>query len=107
MPNDSSSGCATETSIRRDAPLLLINSPCLPCDVSVRGADGLPRQQLSQKLTGVAVLDLRDLLRRALRDNHAAGIAPLGAQVDDVIGNLNDIRVVLDDQHRVPLIDQR
>ena len=37
----------------------------------------------------------------AFGDNFAAGIAAFGAEVDQPIGALHDVEVVLDDQHRV------
>ena len=36
----------------------------------------------------------------------AAGVAALGTEIDDVIGSLNHIEMVLDEQHRMPGIDQ-
>ena len=37
---------------------------------------------------------------------HAAGIAALGTQVDDPIGGADHVEVVLDDEERVPGLDQ-
>src|SRR5690606_4754672 len=59
-----------------------------------------------QKLTGVGTLHPRDLLRRAGRDDLAAARAPLGAEVDDPVGRLDDVEVVLDDDDRVAGVHQ-
>ena len=47
-----------------------------------------------------------DLLGRASRDNSPALVAGVGAEVDDPIGRLHHVEVVLDDQHRVAGIDE-
>ena len=43
---------------------------------------------------------------RALGDDQTAAVAALGAHVDDPVGGLDDIEVVLDDDDRVALVDQ-
>ena len=50
--------------------------------------------------------DGRHLLGRALGDHPAAAVAALGAEVDDVVGALDDVEVVLDDDHGVARLDQ-
>ena len=50
--------------------------------------------------------DCRHFLRRALGDDAAAGLAGLGAQVDDPVGRLDHVEVVLDHDHRVAQVDQ-
>ena len=47
-----------------------------------------------------------DLLRRAGGDHLAALVPALGAEVDDPVGALDHVEVVLDDDHRVALVDQ-
>ena len=47
-----------------------------------------------------------DLFGRADGDDMAAPFARLGAHVDDPIGRLNDVQIVLDDHHRVAQLDQ-
>ena len=47
-----------------------------------------------------------DLLGRALRDDLAAAVAALRTHVDDPVGGLHDFEIVLDDDHRVALVDQ-
>ena len=44
--------------------------------------------------------------RRALDDDSAAGVAAAGAQVDDPVGGLDHVEVVLDDQHGVTHVHQ-
>ena len=50
--------------------------------------------------------DLRDLLRRAGGDDRAAGIAAFRAEIDDVVGGLDDVEIVLDDEQRVAGFEQ-
>src|SRR4051812_13477371 len=59
-----------------------------------------------QKLAGVRAGRARDLLGRAAGDDLAAVLAALGTHVDDPVGRLDDVQVVLDDDDRVPLVDQ-
>src|SRR5947199_2440089 len=66
----------------------------------------LDAQRLAQGLAGVARLVRRDLLRRPLGDEPAAAVAALGAEVDDPVGGLDDIDVVLDHHHRVAGVAQ-
>ena len=53
-----------------------------------------------------------DALQRATssgvpgHDDLPAGVAAFRAQIDDVIGGLDDVHVVLDEDHRVPGIDE-
>ncbi len=54
----------------------------------------------------MARLDLRDLLWRALGDDLTAAETTLGAHVDDPVGALDDVEVVLDDDDRVALVDE-
>ena len=63
-------------------------------------------EQRLDELAGVARRDLRDLLGRAGRDDLAAGRAALGAEVDDPVGGLDDVEVVLDDEHGVAAVDE-
>src|SRR5206468_4757858 len=58
-------------------------------------------QDLAQVLAGGRVLDRGDLLRGARRDHLAACLAALGPEVDDPVGLLDHIQVVLDHKHGV------
>ena len=71
----------------------------------LRGA-GAAGQDRREELAGVAVLDRGHLLGRALGDDPASAVATLGTHVDDPVGVLDDVEVVLDDDHRVALVDQ-
>ena len=51
-------------------------------------------------------VDLRDLLRRADRDDLAARLAALGAEVDEPVGLLDHVEVVLDHEHGVARVDE-
>src|ERR1700724_836326 len=63
-------------------------------------------QNLAQELPGMGIGDLRDLFWCALRDDVAAAVTTLGAKVNDVVGGLNDLEVVLDDDDRVASVSE-
>ncbi len=50
--------------------------------------------------------DRRDLLGRALGDDQPAAGTAFGAHVDDPVGGLDHVEVVLDDDDRVALVDE-
>ena len=56
-------------------------------------------QVVLQVAAGMGVLHRRHFRRRARGDDLAAAVATLGTQVDDVVGALDDLGVVLDDHH--------
>src|SRR5688500_13647849 len=66
----------------------------------------LQTEQRSQELAGVALGRLGHRLGCALDEHGAAAVAALGAEVDDPVGRLDDVEVVLDDEHGVALVDQ-
>ena len=70
------------------------------------GGAGAAGEDRREELAGVAVLHRGDLLGRALGDDQAAAVAALGAHVDDPVGVLDDVEVVLDDDDGVALVDQ-
>ena len=57
-------------------------------------------------MSRVAFGALRHLLGRALADDAAATVATLGTHVDDPVRHLDDVEVVLDDEHGVALVDE-
>ena len=59
-----------------------------------------------QGLTGVRSPASGDLLGGALDDDAPAGLSALWPQVDDPVGGLDHIQVVLDDHHRVARVDE-
>src|SRR3954453_1400161 len=58
-------------------------------------------EDLPQKRAGVRRSNRRDRLRRAFGDERAATGAALGAHVNDPVGGLDDVEVVLDDDDSV------
>ena len=48
----------------------------------------------------------RDLFRCAFGDDLATSITPLRAQIDDPVGNFNDVWMVFDYQDGVVLVDE-
>src|SRR4051812_22361101 len=75
-------------------------------------AGGAPRcgrrglHERLQELAGVRAGRARDLLGRAGGDDLTAVLAAFGAHVDDPVGRLDDVEVVLDDDDRVALVDE-
>jgi hypothetical protein len=59
-----------------------------------------------ERLAGVGLFYAGDELRRALGHDAAAAFATFGAEIDDPIGLLDDVEVVLDDQDSVADRDQ-
>jgi hypothetical protein len=60
-----------------------------------------PIQYTRKHLPRIRFLHLGNLLGRALRDDAAAAFAAFGAEVDDPVGLLDYVEVVLDDQDGV------
>src|SRR5690606_29358871 len=86
--------CAVDTAGRRPSARLA-------------GPTGCRRAQyFGEEATGVTLLDGGDVLRRAGREDLSAARAALGAEVDHPVRRLDDIEVVLDDDHGVPLVDE-
>src|SRR5205807_3514095 len=65
-----------------------------------------PGRDLCQELARVGAGRLGDRLGRTFGDDLAALLAALGPEVDDVVGRLDHVEVVLDDQHGVAGVDQ-
>ena len=64
-------------------------------------------EDLLHVLAGEAIADPGQLFRRAFGDDRAAAKTTLGSEVDDVVGGLDHVEVVLDDDHRIAALDQR
>ena len=81
-----------------------------PCARAGSSPRALRRRMLGEHrrevLPGVARRRLRDVLGRALGDDAAAAGAALGAEVDDPVGGLDDVEVVLDHDHGVAVVAQ-
>ena len=55
----------------------------------------------------MALGDLGHVFRRAGGNDAAALVAPLGPEIDEPIRGLDDLQVMLDDEHGVALLDER
>src|SRR5580765_5989363 len=64
------------------------------------------RENLSKRASRVGRLDLRDTLRRPGRHDLTTRFAAIGSKVDEIVGRLDDIEVVLDHDQRVPRFDE-
>src|SRR5450759_3547808 len=99
---------------------LIIASPASACGGSYDVPDGesftrSPRRRQYRLSSGAHLLEKRprirrlhfhDLLGRAGGDDQASGGAALRAEVDNPVGRLDDVEVVLDHQHRVAAVHQ-
>jgi hypothetical protein len=63
-------------------------------------------QHVLQVAAGPAGLDLGHVLGRAHGDDLAAAVAAFGTEVQQPVGGLHDVEVMLDDDHGVALVDQ-
>ncbi len=63
-------------------------------------------KEFSEELGGVAFLRFRYLLGGTCGKDLSAATAAVGTEVDEVVGTLDDVEVVLDDDDGVALIDQ-
>lgn len=63
-------------------------------------------QHLVEIAAGVAALRRDDIGGRASGDDLAAAIAALGSEIDDPIGRLDDLEIMLDDDDAIALIDE-
>ncbi|MNL47401.1 hypothetical protein D3C87_1701900 [compost metagenome] len=63
-------------------------------------------QFLLQKVAREAILYLRYFLRRAFGDNAAAFRTTFRAYVDDMVGHLDHVEVMLDDEDRISFFNQ-
>src|SRR6266511_1700012 len=64
------------------------------------------RQHLTQELARVGRLHARHLLRASGRHHRPARRPAFGPEIDHPVGGLHDVQVVLDHDHRVPLVHQ-
>ena len=94
------SGTSTETSLR-------LCSWAFRIGIEPRGGARLRLQLLPHVEVAAGGRPGRDqAVDRALEDDGAAVRAGARAHVDDVVGDPDDLRVVLDDEHRVALVAQ-
>src|SRR5450759_4246574 len=63
--------------------------------------------QAAQVMSGERLPYPGDIFRRSLREDPSAARSPFGSQIDDPVGRLDDVHVVLDDDDGVALVGQR
>src|SRR5439155_6438357 len=64
------------------------------------------QEQIAQIASGERAPHARHRLRRSFGDDLATRLPTLGAEIDDVVGGLHDVQVVLDDDDRIPRVDE-
>ena len=72
----------------------------------VRSPGSAPFQQRLEELARIALGALHNILRSARGHYQATTISPVGAEVDQPVGGLYHVEVVLDDYHSVALFDE-
>ena len=74
---------------------------------STQAAHGrLDVQNFSQEATRVAFGNLRNLLGRTRGHNGTTARASFGSEVNQSVGGLNNVKIMLNDKHRIPRIDK-
>src|ERR1700687_1746168 len=63
-------------------------------------------EDLAQELPGMRCGGSGDFLGRTLGHDLAAAIAPLGSEIDYIVGGLDDVEVVLDHDNRVAAVGE-
>src|SRR5438132_1685374 len=97
-----------------EAPAMARQTDELSCDVrafvldSLRayGPSRLGGEQAGQEPAGRRLFVAGHFFRRTVGDNAAACRAALGPEIDHVVGRLDHVEIVLDDDDRVALIDE-
>ncbi len=69
----------------------------------MRSAFGEDRSEILARVRG---LDLRELLGRAGADHHPTIFTALWSEIDQIVGGLDDVQIVLDDEQRMPRLEQ-
>ena len=59
-----------------------------------------------EDLAGIGFFCAGDEFRRTLGDDAAAAFASFGTKVDDPVGLLDDVEMMLDDEHGIPEVDE-
>ncbi len=65
---------------------------------------GTFRENLPKKFSGMRILGLRNLFGRSGGDDFTTRITSFRAEIDDPIGALNHLQIVLDHHERMPAI---
>lgn len=66
----------------------------------------MTKDPVFQKFARIAAWGAGYFVRSARRDDLAAGRPAFGADVDDVVGDLNHVEVVFDDDDRIAAVDE-
>ena len=74
--------------------------------ISNQTDEPLPFEKGAKKAAGVRTFVARDLLGRALGDEAAAAVAPLGTEINDPIGLGNQVQVMFDDDDGMTSVHQ-
>jgi hypothetical protein len=61
-------------------------------------------QMFLEVLAGITLFYLDDFFGRAFGHNVATAVAAFGAKVNDVVGQFDDVHVVLNDEHGMAII---
>ena len=85
---------------------VLQKSPVSATNYRAKSGCGWLFQQLFQILSREALRAGGDLLRRAAGDDLPAAGAALRSEIDDIVRDLDDIKIVLDDEHGIARVDQ-
>ena len=65
---------------------------------------GTPERTCRKKFSGMRILGSRNLFGRSGGDDFTARITSFRAEIDDPIGALNHLQIVLDHHERMPAI---
>src|ERR1700674_3042848 len=88
---------------------MLLCAPDLPHferDLLATPTTPLTTEHPPQILTRVRLLHIRDVLRCSRRDYVAAAKPAFGTEIDDPVRRLDDVEVVLNDEHRVASVNK-
>src|SRR5678816_1916671 len=60
----------------------------------------------TEKLAGIGLFHFSNVLGRSTGDNQPAAQSAVGAKIDDPVSRLDDIQIVLDNEHRITPLHQ-
>src|SRR5205807_426284 len=63
-------------------------------------------EEMGKGLPGVGFFGAGDEFGRALGDDAASAFTAFGAEINNPVGLLDDVEVMLDDEHRVPEVNE-
>jgi hypothetical protein len=97
-PSTTSGHCSSRPSQRA--------TDCAPSSPPARGESGLGGEDLAQHGAGVRRAHLGDLARGSRSHDGTTARSAFRSQVEQPVGSLDDVGIVLDDEHRVALVDE-